>query len=63
MSQLEELLRRKDLRSADRAVARSWLRKLQGGQPLNYIETQSMWACLSRYGLKPIDTPYRGSDA
>ncbi len=62
MSQLEELLRRKDLRSADRAVARSWLRKLQGGEPLNYIETQSMWACLSRYGLTPVATPYRGSN-
>lgn len=63
MGQLEELLRRRDLRSADRAVARSWLRKLQSGQPLNYVETQSMWACLSRYGLKPVDTPYHASDA
>jgi hypothetical protein len=51
MKDLQELLQRKDLRSADRANMRTMLKKLQGGDSLNYQERVNLDAYVSRYTL------------
>jgi hypothetical protein len=49
LQELELLAGSKDIRSADRAVIRTLLRKVQRGQQLDYQERQNLWAYLVRY--------------
>ena len=49
LEELELLAGSKDIRSADRAVIRNLLRKVQRGQQLDYQERQNLWAYLTRY--------------
>jgi hypothetical protein len=49
MKDLQDLLQRKDLRSADRANMRTMLKKLQGGDALSYQERINLAAYVSRY--------------
>jgi hypothetical protein len=53
---LQELVDRKDLRSADRASLRSMLKKLRKGSQLSYQERLNLEAYESRYtkGLRGI---------
>jgi hypothetical protein len=53
MKDLQELLQRKDLRSADRANMRTILKKLQGGGTLSYQERVNLDAYISRYTQHP----------
>lgn len=47
---LEALLKREDVRTADRANIRTMLSKQQGGGALTTSERQTLWAYLDRYG-------------
>lgn len=49
MEELGELAKRKDIRSADRAQIRNFVKKLRKGQDLTYAERQNMWAYIMRY--------------
>jgi hypothetical protein len=49
MKDLEELVKRKDIRTADRANMRRMLQDLRQGRSLNYQERQNLAAYLSRY--------------
>jgi hypothetical protein len=49
LDELQLLADSKDVRSADRAVIRKLLRKLQKGEQLDYQERQNLWAYLMRY--------------
>lgn len=51
MKELEEIIKRKDIRSADRATMREFLRKLKKGEELNYQQRQNLWAYISRYTI------------
>jgi hypothetical protein len=46
---LDDLLTRKDLRSADRASLERYYRQLKRGEPLSYQERQNLWAYIGRY--------------
>jgi hypothetical protein len=48
-AELQRLVDRKDVRSADRASMRAMLRKLDKGQSLTYQERQNLWAYIERY--------------
>jgi hypothetical protein len=50
VDELERILKRKDLRSADRANMRNIHQKLRSGDTLSYQERQNLWAYLDRYG-------------
>lgn len=49
LEELELLARNKEIRSADRAVIRTLLRKVRRGEQLDYQERQNLWAYLMRY--------------
>jgi hypothetical protein len=49
MQELQELAKRKDIRSADRAQIRNFVKKLHKGHELSYAERQNMWAYITRY--------------
>lgn len=49
MEQLQEIVKQKDVRSADRAAMRSLLRKMRARQNLSYQERQNLTAYLQRY--------------
>jgi hypothetical protein len=49
MKTIQELVDRKDLRSADRASLRSMLKKVQKGSQLSYQERLNLEAYESRY--------------
>jgi len=49
MEELKQLVKRNDVRSADRASMRSMLDKLRHGKPLSYQERQNLWAYIVRY--------------
>lgn len=51
MKELQELLKRKDLRSADRANMTTMLKKLHGGNTLNYQEKRNLEAYVTRYAM------------
>lgn len=46
---LEQLAKREDVRSADRARIKTFVRKLKKGQGLDYQERHDLWAYYSRY--------------
>jgi hypothetical protein len=48
---LQDLLKRKDLRTADRANMRTMLKKLQGGDTLSYQERVNLEAYVNRYTI------------
>ena len=52
MKELNELVNRKDLRSADRANMRTMLDKLKHGRQLSYQERQNLWAYMNRYSRR-----------
>jgi hypothetical protein len=54
VEQLQEIVKQKDVRSADRAVMRNLLRKLRARQPLSYQERQNLIAYVQRYS-RPDD--------
>jgi hypothetical protein len=49
VDRLELLVKRRDLRSADRANMQTMLRKLRRGGELSYQEKQNLWAYIDRY--------------
>jgi hypothetical protein len=49
LKQIEDLVGRKDIRSADRANLKTMLAKLRQGQALTYQERQNLWAYIVRY--------------
>jgi hypothetical protein len=49
---LQELLKRKDLRSADRANMGTILKRLQAGGTLSYQERVNLHAYVQRYGMR-----------
>jgi hypothetical protein len=49
MKDLEELVKRKDIRTADRANMRCMLQQLRQGRSLTYQERQNLNAYLTRY--------------
>lgn len=55
--QLEEVLKRSDLRSADRANMRTMFQKLKRGGDLTYQERQNLFAYLNRYGVQTFNLP------
>jgi hypothetical protein len=46
---LEQILERKDIRSADRAALRVLMKKIRSGQELTHDERQNLWAYVTRY--------------
>jgi hypothetical protein len=46
---LERLVKRKDIRSADRANMQRMLQLMRHGKSLSYQERQNLWAYLDRY--------------
>jgi hypothetical protein len=48
---IEGLLARRDLRSADRANLRRMLEGVKKGRPLDYQDRQNLWAYIDRYSL------------
>ena len=49
VEQLEQLVKRRDLRTADRANIQTMLRKVRTGLSLSYQEKQNLWAYVNRY--------------
>jgi hypothetical protein len=49
LKQMETLLERRDLRSADRANMTTMLRNVRKGAPLSDQEKQQLWAYIGRY--------------
>jgi hypothetical protein len=49
VEQMETLLQRKDIRSADRANMTTMLRKARKGTALSAQERQQLWAYIGRY--------------
>jgi hypothetical protein len=49
VDRLELLVKRRDLRSADRASMQAMLRKVKRGGDLSYQEKQNLWAYIDRY--------------
>lgn len=49
VEQLERLVKRRDLRTADKANIQTMLRKVRAGTPLSYQERQNLWAYVNRY--------------
>lgn len=54
LEQLEQLLTRKDLRSADRAFLSIMRKKLRKGEVLSYQEQLNLYAFFSRYGVLTV---------
>lgn len=54
LDQLEQLLTRKDLRSADRAFLAIMRKKLRKGDELSYQEQQNLYAFFNRYGIATV---------
>lgn len=46
---IERLLELQNLRSADRANMKTMLKKVRGGNPLDYQQRYNLWAYVSRY--------------
>lgn len=55
IDKLAELVKRRDLRSADRAHMETMLRRARAGQSLTYQEQQNLWAYFNRYGVPAVD--------
>lgn len=53
--QLENLVSRANVRSADRANADTMLRKVRKGDRLTYQEIVNLWAYCNRYGIPIVD--------
>lgn len=53
MKDLQDLLKRKDVRTADRANMRTMLKKLQDGDTLSYQERVNLEAYVNRYTIAP----------
>jgi len=47
--EIERLLTRKDLRSADRAYLQTMLKTLKGGSRLSQREREVLWTFITRY--------------
>jgi hypothetical protein len=54
IEKLAELIKRGDVRSADRANMKGMLAKLRHGIPLSYQERQNLWAYFNRYNVQIV---------
>lgn len=52
--ELGALMKRSDIRSADRANIRAMLARVRHGEDLSYQERQNLFAYLNRYGIPAI---------
>jgi len=50
---LEQILQRTDVRTADRANVRRMLVDVKRGQSLTYQDRQNLWAYIDRYLIHP----------
>lgn len=52
---LEELVQRREVRTADRANMQTMLRKLRRGDDLSYQERMNLFAYFNRYGIPTVN--------
>jgi hypothetical protein len=55
MQALQELVKRSDVRTADRANMQTMLRKLRSGEDLSYQERMNLFAYFNRYGIPAVN--------
>jgi hypothetical protein len=55
VSALQELVRRPEVRTADRASMAAMLRKIRQGGELSYQERLNLFAYFSRYGVPAVN--------
>ncbi|MGI8967817.1 MAG: hypothetical protein ACR2GA_01775 [Chloroflexota bacterium] len=55
ISDIKQMLARRDLRSADRANMNSMLRRLNKSEALSYQERQNLWAYVKRYSPAEVN--------
>lgn len=56
VDEIRELIKRPEVRSADRANMKTILKKVRGGKELSYQERVNLFAYFNRYGISVVDT-------